>query len=80
VSAWPTGLYSESISRNTNTLVVRWNPIRTEEFPPSVYIENVGVRPDIALNFTTKENLLNGGRSFVDQVTRLLLNQIAGAR
>ena len=33
VSGWPTGFYSESLSTNTNTLVVRKKPIITRTFP-----------------------------------------------
>jgi C-terminal processing protease CtpA/Prc len=76
VSGWPTGFYSESISTNTNTLVVRKNPIRTQEYPTAPYVENIGARPDIQLNFMTRENLLNGGRSFVEQFTQILVNEI----
>ncbi len=47
VSSWPAGMYSELVSSNTNSLVVRKAPIVTSEYPPAPYIENIGVRPDI---------------------------------
>jgi hypothetical protein len=28
-------------------------------------VENIGVRPDIAVDYMTRANLLNGGASFV---------------
>ena len=76
VSSWPTGFYSESISNNTNTLVVRKNPIATPEYPTAPYVENIGARPDIPLDFMTRENLLTGGRIYVDQFTQILVDQI----
>jgi len=76
VSSWPTGLYSESISTNTNSLVVRKRPIVTQDYPTAPYVENIGARPDIPLNYMTRENLLNGGRTFVDQFTQVLVDQI----
>jgi C-terminal processing protease CtpA/Prc len=79
VSGWYTGLYSESFATNTNTLVVRKRPIVTPEFPAAPYVENIGIRPDVPLEFMTRENLLNGGRTFVDQFTQVLVNQIRAA-
>jgi hypothetical protein len=76
VSGWPTGMYSESIANNTNTLVVRKNAIATSDLPAAPYVENIGARPDIPLDYMTRENLLNGGRTFVDQFTQILLDRI----
>jgi Peptidase family S41 len=71
-SGWPTGFYSESISSNTNSLVVRKDFIFTPDFPPSRYIENIGARPDVPLEYMTRENLLNGGRTYVEGFTTIL--------
>jgi C-terminal processing protease CtpA/Prc len=76
VSGWNTGFYSESISTNTNSLVVRKRPITTPEFPAAPYVENIGTRPDVPLEFMTRENLLNGGRTYVDQFTQILVSRI----
>jgi C-terminal processing protease CtpA/Prc len=72
ITTWPTGLYSESVSGNTNSLVVRKDFIVTPDFPASRYIENVGARPDIPLEYMTRENLLNGGRTYVQGFTTIL--------
>lgn len=72
VSSWPTGFYSESVSTNTNSLVVRKNPIQTPEYPTAPYVENIGARPNVPLNYMTRENLLNGGRTYVNQFTEIL--------
>jgi hypothetical protein len=61
--------------------------VRSEEreiagFPKSAFIENVGVRPDIELDFMTVENLLTDGKPFTDAYTRIILDEIraGGAR
>ena len=43
--------------------------ISTPEFPPSPYIENIGVRPDIMFDYMTRENLITGGAPFVQAFT-----------
>jgi hypothetical protein len=77
---WPTGFYSESSATNTNTLVVRKAPIVTPDLPAAPYVENIGVRPDVPLDYMTRDNLLNNGKTFVDQFTAILVNQIQPAQ
>jgi hypothetical protein len=80
VSGWQTGFYSESTSTNTNTLVVRKNPIVTPDLPTAPYLENIGARPDIQLDYMTRENLVNTGKPFVDAFTTILINVIQKAK
>jgi hypothetical protein len=61
-------------------LMNRKNPVTGTEFPDSYYVENVGVRPDVEIDYMTRENLLNGGRTFFDQVTRVMLEHLRGER
>jgi hypothetical protein len=77
VSGWPVGLYSETIATNTNTLVRRATPIVTDDLPAAAYVENIGARPDVTLEYMTRDNLLNGGRTFVQQFTQIILDEIA---
>jgi len=77
VSGWPAGFFSEATATNTNTLVVRNHSITTDEYPAAAYVENIGTRPDIRLDYMTRENLLNGGRPFVGQFTEIMVDQIA---
>jgi C-terminal processing protease CtpA/Prc len=79
VSSWPTGFYSESFSTNTNSLVVRKHAIVTPEYPAAPYVENIGARPDVPLEYMTRENLLNGGRTYVNGFTQVMVNQIQAA-
>lgn len=77
VSGYPLG-YSEAVYTNTNTLVIRKNPIVTSDLPTAPFVENIGARPDVQLDFMTIENLLTRGRPFVDAFTQILVNQIEG--
>lgn len=57
--------FTESFFRITVSLMNRLHVVTAPEFPPSPYIENVGARPDIAVDYMTRANLMGGGASFV---------------
>ncbi len=79
-STWPAGFFSEATASNTNTLVVRKQPVVTDEYPAAPYVENIGTRPDIKLDYMTKDNLVNNGRTFVNRFTSILLDEIEKSR
>ena len=68
------GFYSESFSSVTQSLLVRNQQVLTSDFPLTEYIENVGVRPDITLDYMTEDNLTNRGKSFVAGFTAAMLD------
>ncbi len=70
------GVYSETSTGVTFGLMVRPKAITVEGFPTTQYIENVGVRPDIELDYMTTPNLLQNGVPFVAEFTRILLEEI----
>jgi len=59
------GPYGEGTVRVTQSLEVRRHNITTPGLPSAPYIENIGVYPDIIGNYQTKDNLVNGGTTFV---------------
>ena len=79
VSNWPSGFFSEATASNTNTLVVRNHSIATEEYPLTPFVENIGTRPDVPLNYMTRQNMLNGGRTFVGEFSQIVVDQILRA-
>jgi hypothetical protein len=79
ISTWPAGFYSESTASNTNSLVTRIAPVAVEGYPRSHYIENIGAHADIHLDYMTRENLLTGGRPFVEAFTDIVVEQILTA-
>ena len=61
--------YTESSCSITQSLMNRGVVISGTEFPPSPYIENVGVRPDIVVDYMTRTNLMGAGAPFVQAFT-----------
>ena len=65
--------YTESITRVTTSLMHRGRLIYTEDFPPAPSIETIGVRPNITLDYMTRQNLLTGGSAFVAAFTQAVV-------
>jgi Peptidase family S41/PDZ domain len=57
--------FTESFFRITVSLMNRLQVITTPDFPPAPYVENIGVRPDIPVDYMTRANLMTGGAPFV---------------
>ncbi len=66
VVGWEAGSYSLGTVRVTQSLMNRKNPIVTSEYPAAPYVENIGVRPDIPVDYMTRDNLIQSGKPFVD--------------
>lgn len=79
ISAWPAGMYSEGFATNTDTLVLRKEPLSVPGYPQSRYIENVGAHADVKLEYMTRENLMQRGRPFVEAFTQILADHIRAA-
>ena len=74
------GWWSETRTRLTQSLMVRLREREYPGFPKSPYVENVGVRPDIDLDFMTVPNAANFGRPFVEAFTKILVDEVNGAK
>jgi len=70
------GTYSEGTTTLTESLMNRKNPIVTTDYPTASYVENIGVRPEIVNDYMTKDNLLTGGKPFVDAFTAAMVDWI----
>lgn len=57
-------------------LMVRPKEQNLPGFPRTRYIENVGVHPDVPLNYMTRENLMLNGAPFVAAFTEILLREL----
>lgn len=80
VTSTNTGGWSEMSTTFTESVMLRDIPTETPDFGPTLFIENVGVRPDTTLDYMTAPNLKENGRPFVQQFTRILVEQIRAAR
>lgn len=74
------GAYSEGATGMTIAMQTRKAPVKTPEYPESIYIENAGVRPDIELDYMTRENLLQRGKPFVEAFTAVIVEEIRKAK
>ncbi len=70
------GAYSETYVAVTRGLMARKNPVVTPDFPTTSYLENVGVRPDVELEYQTRDNLMNRGATFVADFTGAMVAYI----
>ena len=78
VVGFPATAYTESIARVTASLMHRGRNIITSDFPPAPYIENIGVRPDILVDYMTRTNLMTSGAPFVQAFTQAIVNHALG--
>jgi C-terminal processing protease CtpA/Prc len=67
------GPYTERRMTMTGSLFVRTEPAGGGG---PAYIQYVGVKPDVSLNYMTKANLIDGGAAFVNGFTDLILKQL----
>jgi C-terminal processing protease CtpA/Prc len=76
---FPAGWYSQAFAGSEINLAVRNHVLNVPGYPPTRYIDNVGVQPDIFADLMTKDNLLNQGKSFsqamVDAITAYVRQQ-----
>lgn len=78
--AFQAGFYSEQLATVTRSLLVRSSAATAPGFPVTNYIENVGVRPDIEVDYMTEANLLERGAPFVNLVNRVVAAHVVGGR
>jgi hypothetical protein len=76
VEAWEAGTYSLGVATVTESLMNRKTAIVTAEYPAAPYVENIGVRPEIVVDYMTADNLNRQGKPFVDAFVAAILAQI----
>ena len=69
-----------NIGRASIYKLIRRNPIVSAEFPTAPFVENIGTRPDVKLDYMTRDNLLNRGKTFVDSFTQIIVDQIKAGK
>ena len=71
--------YTESFFRVTVSLMNRGHLVTAPRLPSAPYIENIGVRPDIAVDYMTRANLVSGGAPFVQAFIQALEQLVAAS-
>jgi peptidase S41-like protein/PDZ domain-containing protein len=72
--------FTESIFRITVSLMNRGHVVTTPDFPPAPYIENIGVRPDIPVDYMTRTNLMTAGAPFVQAIIQAVENLVQASQ
>jgi hypothetical protein len=52
----------------------------TSDYPTAPYVENIGVRPDIEVDYMTLDNLNQKGKPFVDAFVAAIVARIEGRK
>jgi hypothetical protein len=76
VEGWSAGSYSLGFATVTESLMNRKSPIVTSDYPTAPYVENIGVRPEIVVDYMTADNLNRNGKPFVDAFVAAMVDQI----
>lgn len=76
VVGYDVGSYSQASFSVTGSLMNRIAPVSSPGLPEAPYIENIGVQPDIVADYMTRDNLMNGGRTFVQGFTAAMVDYI----
>ncbi len=80
VVSWEAGSYSLGSIRVTQSLMNRKNPVVTSDYPTAPYVENIGVRPEIQVDYMTRDNLTQNGKPFVDAFVASMVDTIQKSR
>ena len=76
VEQWEAGTYSLGSATVTESLMNRKNDIVTTDYPTAPYVENIGVRPDVVVDYMTAANLNQRGKPFVDAFVAAIIAEI----
>lgn len=75
------GYYTEGgTSRVVVSMQRRPNPVTTPEYPTANYVENIGVRPDIPVNYMRIGNLRQNGKPFVEAFLDAIATEIESSQ
>jgi C-terminal processing protease CtpA/Prc len=75
------GFYSESGTASvTVTEQCRKEPVSTPDYPTTIYVENVGVRPDIWADYMRADTFSQNGKPFVDGFLDAITTEIKRTR
>jgi len=80
VVGWEAGSYSLGFTSVTQSLMSRKNPVRADGYPAAPYVENIGVYPDVSVDYMTLDNLTQNGKPFVDAFVSAITNYIRTQR
>lgn len=72
----PLGFYAEASVALSYSLGTRAREYQHPGLPPTAYLENAGVHPDVELDLMTRQNLAENGRPFVSQLVSIAVDYL----
>jgi C-terminal processing protease CtpA/Prc len=79
-TTYDAGPFSEAFTGMTIGIQTRRTAFATSDYPTSIYIENVGVRPEVVSDYMTKDNLLQNGAPFINGFLKTMAQWVRGSR
>ena len=76
VDQFPVTSYSYGTAYLTESLMHRLNTVNTPDYPAAPYVENIGVRPEVVMDYMTVDNLTNRGATFVQGFTDAMVRYL----
>lgn len=70
------GFYSEGSARTTISLLTRAKAYTAPGYPTSIYMENIGIHPEMPADYMTRDNLMNRGVGYVDGFSKAIVDLI----
>ncbi len=70
------GFYSEGSARTTISLLTRAKAYTAPGYPTSIYMENIGIHPELSADYMTRENLINRGAAYVEGFSKAIVDLI----
>lgn len=70
----PLGFYAEASVALSYSLGTRAREYQHPGLPPTAFLENAGVHPDVELDLMTRQNLVENGRPFVSQLVSIAVD------
>ena len=70
------GPFSEGLAGMTIGIQTRPHLFTIPGYPTSIYIENVGVQPDVVSDYMTRQNLLQSGAPFINGFLAAMATQV----
>lgn len=70
------GFYSEGSARTTISMLTRAKAYSAPGYPTSIYMENIGIHPELPADYMTRENLMNRGVAYVEGFSKAIVGLI----
>lgn len=75
-SSAPIGFYSDGRASLAAGIVHRARTVTAPDLPPGPHIENIGILPDVTLDFMTVANITERGKPFLDKLLEIAAEHI----